>query len=265
MKLFNTLIVMLLSLNASAIELNAVASSPYDFVNKGYAETAITVTVTSGGKPLRGAKVKFAVESVKNASKAVVKEWKNRTTGLSWGKPVPGNTMPPNEVACVTDNNGRTGASLIDIIGERTFMIRIIADNGSEQSLVRVSAKSGSGPLSLFDAPKGNPVTWLDAFKACNGKTYDKNPSKWQMMMGYEGGKGMPTVEQLQSVAMPSIKNPDSLAMGAAVAAGWGSGTYWSGRALMQNRASHVRMADGNVHGTGGRNVHDLDNVSCLR
>ena len=264
-KLFNILIVLLLSLNASAIELKAAASAPYDFVNKGYAETVITVTATSGGKPLSGAKVTLAVESVKNGSKAIVKGWRNRITGLSWDKPVSGNIAPPEEIVCVTDKNGRAKATLTDIIGERTAIIRIVTDRGGEKSTVRVTAKSGKGPLSLFEAPNGSSVSWLDAFKACNGSEYTKDPAGWQVMMGYEGGKGMPTVEQLQSVAMPGIKNPDTRAMGAAVAAGWGSGTYWSGRALMQNRASHVRMADGNVHGTGGRNVYDSDSVSCLR
>lgn len=76
----------------------------------------------------------------------------------------------------------------------------------------------------------------------------------------------MPTLVQMQAVSLPGKYNRNGNAYGAALAAGWPTDRrYWNARPVMQSRASHVSLLDGNYHGSGGNDINAEEYGVCLK
>lgn len=259
MRLFYVLMIVFACGVSSGFELKTKVSEPYDFVEAGFG--VATISISSAPQ----VQLEVNLKAADNRADAMDKNARNKLSGLSWNYPVPGILKQPESLTLKTDSHGGAQIILTDIIGERTVTLIIKAVAGEKKKVVEVIAEFGKGPLSLFEYPYEKRVDWTEGFNICNGYEYTGNPLRWIVLQGHEGGKRMPSVEELQAVAMPSAKNPVKHAFGASVSAGWKEGTYWTGRALMPSRASHVRLSDGNIHGTGGKNVEDVDNLVCLK
>ena len=244
-----------------AIEVKDISG---DFVEKGYAVAKMDAVFKKDGQPVGRIPVSWEIVSVDNRSEALPVTERNRIRGLRWEHPSPSGKT--GVYPSVTDSGGRACAVLTDILGERIVTVAAIAGYEGQQYRAEQTVVFGSGPLSLFTAPLPAPVTWLELYEICNGKPYTGNPSAWQTGMGFVGGDKMPSLEQMQSVSVPSEHNRSKAAFAAAAVAGWPMDRrYWNGRAVMKGRASHIDILKGTHHGWGGNNVNAKEYGVCLR
>lgn len=235
-----------------------------DFVSTGYAVIPIVIQLAENGNPLGDQTIDLDIVSAKNYSAAFAEERKNGVFGLSWQKPALGGMDAITHISIVTNIDGQVEAVLTDIIGERDVTVRAKLANG-KQSIDHI-VTFGKGPLSVFAFPPTETVSWLELYEKCNGEKYGGNPKTWKVGQGYEGGSKLPSMEQIQAVSLPGKYNKQKNALGAALAAGWPvDHRYWNGRAVMQSRASHVDIRDGNIHGSGGNDVHEYEYGICLK
>lgn len=244
------------------IELKSLSG---DFVETGYAAAEMSAVFKKDGKPVSGVPVSWKIAAVENRSEALPLSAKNRIEGLSWEHP-DRSGKKIGEFATVTNSTGTARAKLTDIIGERTVTVAVTAAYGGSKYHSGQTVAFGNGPLSIFAAPLPEPVTWIELYAICNGKPYLGNPVDWKIGIGRVGGEKMPSLEQMQSISMPSEYNKAQNAMAATVAAGWPTDRrYWNGRAVMQGRASHMDIRNGTHHGSGGNDVNAKEYGVCLR
>jgi hypothetical protein len=237
---------------AQSVEMKDVGRGG-DFIDKGYAQIELAVSDLPAN-----AEIEWSAVSVRNRSLAMAEGWEQRITGLSWGEAVPGNTAP---IGTIKGN----AIILTDIIGERSVVVAAKIKIDEKNITIVQTVLFGKGPLSVFSEPLNKQLSWYEAYKICNGGDYAGEPSKWKIGTGYVGGGKLPRREHLQAVSMPGDKNPVPYAMGAAIAAGWKSGWYWNGNAVMRDRASHVNLNNGTNHGSGGRDVRHAEYITCLK
>jgi hypothetical protein len=122
---------------------------------------------------------------------------------------------------------------LTDIVGERIItVLAVVTIDGTDYTATR-DVSFGNGPLSVFNAPVGttSPMTWGEAYQACNASVYTGNPSGWSYG-DYVGGPKMPTRAEYLAVSPSSSPNPNTAAQGAAFAAGWPENLYWANDAI---------------------------------
>ena len=248
--------------DALTIELKSMSG---DFVETGYATAEMSAVFNKDGKPVGGVPVSWKITAVENRSEAMPLSAKNRIEGLSWDHP-DRSVEKIGEFFTVTDSTGTVRAKLTDIIGERTVTVAATAAYGGGKYHGGYPVVFGNGPLSIFNAPLPEPVTWLELYETCNGKPYPGTPADWKIGIGRVGGDKMPSLEQMQSISMPSEYNKARNAMAAAVTAGWPTDRrYWNDRAVMQGRASHMDIRNGTHHGSGGNDVKAKEYGACLR
>lgn len=240
-----------------------IISQDDDFTHRGYSTAKLAVFVENSGRPLADVPVILSVVSASNHSAAMAEGWQDKITGLSWDKPISGQTSAPEHITNVTDLTGTAFRMLVDIVGERTVRVRAFIPGTDLYD--EIDIVFGKGPLSVFSAPFPTKMNWLEAYARCNGTEYNGRPENWEIGMGHLGGRGMPVMAQLQAVSMPGGENPVTYAMGAALAAGWREGWYWNGRAVMKDRASHVNLSTGTNHGSGGRDVRQVEYTVCTK
>jgi hypothetical protein len=236
-----------------------------NFLQKGYEEISLKLQFNLDGTPIQGAHVQWTILNSDNNSDAMSPDHKTSIAGLSWEKPAPGNIGAITKYVTVTDNQGMSVISLVDIVGERTVTVQAQVSYEGNLYKRECSVTFGKGPLSVFSSPPIGPLSWLDLYKKCNSEPYSGEPSRWEIGQGFAGGAKLPTMQQIQAVSLPGEYNKQANAMGAAIAAGWPNDhRYWNGRVVMKMRASHVDIRDGNPHGSGGNNVHGEEYGVCL-
>lgn len=250
--------------NAELLITGEVADA--QFLDTGRAEARLSAVLRVDGKPAAGTGIVWSVVAVRNESPAMPAGQDAKNTGLSWETAIPANTRPLEDATTVTDDEGRAGIVITDIIGERSVTVRATALHDGREYNAEQELVFGKGPLSLFSAPRPERVSWLELYTVCNGRTYDGDPEQWRIGQGAAGGKKMPTVEQVQAVSLTGKYNALPSAMGAAIAAGWPTdGRYWADGVVMKMRAEHVNLQDGNLHGFGGNSITAKEYGVCLR
>ncbi len=218
----------------------------------GFASTTLTMHGINAGDDIT-----WSIVAVDNKLDNVKVNIGNKITGLSWDKPIAG-------MSIISTHNGQS-VTLFDIIGNRDVNIVANIKTRDKTITLPITITFGDGLLAPFDKPTDIEITWLDAYKMCNGVGYKGDPNDWFIGIGIVGGEQMPTMAQLQAIAMPSDKNEAKHAMGAAIAAGWKIGWYWNSRAVMTRRASHINLENGARHGSGGNDVHNTEYAVCIR
>lgn len=247
MKIFETAAaaIALAALSPAAIAALALSGSAEvedsAFLAKGFAEAAFSVRVTKDGAPQPGVAVRWRVVRSENRG-AVAPGWEASFSGLSWMSPVPGGRGNRPELRSVTDKDGVARAKLFDIVGERRVTVQAAPAGAPEGKAVSIEAAFGKGPLSRFARPEPAPVSWKHFYESCRKAAKKAVPELL-----------IPSVEDLQTVALPGEYNKNPAAYGAALAAGWPIDLRWL--ALPRpgaDRARHLDLATGNPHGFGG-------------
>jgi hypothetical protein len=249
------------------------------------------------GNPVSGATVTWSVISARNNSPAMMSDWRDKKTGLTWGdKPESGLTYVElqqerigraNNNTSITASSGETAMQITDIVGERVITVQAKVNIGGTDYTATQAVSFGNGPLSVFRAPVGTSSpypAWDDAYAECNGRRYpgtDYSSSSGWVDGNYVGGAydsygvttddpnsgKMPTIDEVQAVSSyytgGTIYNPNSNAQGAAFAAGWPNLSYWTGYARTDNFAYHVLLSNGRPRSLLGPGTHWP--VACLR
>lgn len=245
---FTAVLCALTSLTAKA-EITASVNDQ-SFMTEGYA----TVTLSLQDATLNPSvgPVVWKVERVVNAADAITDDFKERKTGLTWNQPAYTGVADIGEYKTEIKEGG-SRAVLIDVLGERTLTVTAQWSVNGEVKQETVEVKTGKGPISRFQKPYDEKITWLEFYKRCNGKDFDGNAYVWFWKQPSAGGK-MPTLMDMQSVSGPGKYNPTG--KGAAVAAGWKTDArYWSGDVVMPRNAAHVDITTGSPHGHGGQRI----------
>lgn len=262
-----TLFLLLFSSTALAAETFTIElkSMSGDFITKGYAIIEMAAVLKKNDSPISGVPVSWQVISVANRSEALPGPGKNRIDGLCWEHPYTfGEKI--GIFTAITDSTGISLAKLTDIVGERSVTVIATAEHAGIKHQAEQTVVFGNGPLSIFAAPLPEPVTWLELYEICNGEPYPGNPAEWQVGIGSVGSNKIPSLEQMQSISMRSKYNSSQAAFAAAVAAGWPTDKrYWTGKAVMKGRASHMDILNGTQHGSGGNDVNAKEYGVCLR
>lgn len=245
-----------------SIELRSISG---DFIDTGYAAAEMVATFTYGDSLVSSVPIYWEVVSVENRSVALPSAERDRREGLRWEHPFPSGKKI-GVAHSMTDADGLAQMILTDSVGERSVMVAATAKYNGQTYRAEQKLEFGNGPLSIFAAPLPEPVTWLELYAICNGVPYSGDPANWYTGMGLVGGEKMPSLEQMQTISMPSEYNTQPNALAAAAVAGWPTGKrYWNARAVMQNRASHIDILSGNHHGYGGNDVNAKEYGVCLR
>lgn len=179
------------------------------FLEKGYAEAALTVRVTKGGAPQAGVPLLWRILRAENRG-PVAPGSEAGTSGLSWTLPAAGRGWNVLEVRSVTDAGGFARAALFDIVGERRVLVRAAPEGATEGRGVVLEAMFGKGPLSRFRKPEPKPLSREDFLALCR-KTAKKTAPELLV----------PTVNDLRAVSLPGMDALTPAARGAALAAGW--------------------------------------------
>ena len=200
------------------------------------------------------------VLGVQNNSRAMRAGWHNKKTGLTWGdKPTTAkgkyesatdmlrNRRVGRNVSC-TDMGGETAVHLTDIVGERTVAVEASIVDAEGTSIMTMQEISfGNGPLSIFCRPV--EVTWHEAYFIANGKEYSGGTdfkTGWKCDV-HVGGEKMPSHGEIAAVSFSSSwgRERGHNGYGAAYAAGWPGGLYWTGEAAHKNYASVIILEIG--------------------
>lgn len=112
---------------------------------------------------------------------------KNRIEGLSWDHP-DRSVEKIGEFFTVTDSTGTVRAKLTDIIAREPLRWRRPLHMAAANTYGGYPVVFGNGPLSIFNAPLPEPVTWPELYETCNGKPYPGNPADWKIGIGRVGG-----------------------------------------------------------------------------
>jgi hypothetical protein len=161
-------------------------------------------------------------------------------------------------------------AQLTDIIGSRTVTVKATIDGmpDVEETLV---VTFGAGPLSRLRIPSGglSSVQWannalladatsLPAAAWCGEDPVDYASWGGAYMEDHSGDTGLPSVEELQNVNSSSGR-------GAALAAGWIAGYYWSGRMLGRTSSDSAEPVSIGASGPTDTQVTQNYMVVCRR
>lgn len=182
------------------------------FLEKGFAEAALTVRVTKGGAPQAGVPLRWRILRAENRG-PVAPGFAASTAGLSWTLPAAGSSWSVLEVRSVTDAGGFARAALFDIVGERRVLVRVAPEGAAEGRGVVLEAKFGKGPLSRFRKPEPQPLSREDFLALCRKAAKKTAPELL-----------VPTVDDLRAVSLSGKDGQNPAARGAALAAGWPDG-----------------------------------------
>lgn len=179
------------------------------FLEKGYAEAALTVRVTKSGAPQAGVPLVWRILRAENRG-PVAPGFEASTAGLSWTLPAAGRGWSVLEIRSVTDAGGFARAALFDIVGERRVLVRAAPEGAAEGRGVVLEALFGKGPLSRFRKPEPKPLSREDFLALCRKAAKKSAPELL-----------VPTVDDLRAVSLPGMDALTPAARGAALAAGW--------------------------------------------
>jgi hypothetical protein len=189
----------------------------------GFWSTAF-ITAKLDGIPLEAGQVTW---TALRSSDTDLPAWNRAGTamnGLAWGAAplfLTGSEAPRKDMraAGLAPNGGI--ACLTDIVGSRLVRVRAeVAANGRLHT-AETEVSFGPGPLSVFAGVPQGRKDWTAAMSACGGPgNLDRR--------GYQPGAGLPLRDHLQAVSGPGADGQ----WGAAYAAGWPDGHYWTGEAL---------------------------------
>jgi hypothetical protein len=243
----------------SQIQIIAVKNGE-EFVSAGYSVASITAKVIDAdGSPVRDMPVTWRVLAVQNNSQAMRAGWHGKKTGLTWGdrpttakgkyESVTGmlrNRRVGRNRSC-TDMNGEITVYLTDIVGERIVSVEVSIDAEGISTMAIQKLSFGNGPLSLFCRPF--EVTWHEAYFMANGREYSGGTdfkTGWKRDV-HVGGEKMPSPGEIAAVSFSSSwgREHGQNGYGAAYAAGWPGGFYWTGEAAHKNYASIVLLGIG--------------------
>ena len=233
----------------------------------------VSATLLLDGNPASGKTITWLVTDANNKSKAVVAGYKAKRTGLAWGTSAPG--TPENELTTTTSTttnaSGIAEISLTDVMGEREIKVQATAEG-----LMQTAAISfPNGPLAVFAGPPKGNYAWGNntsgkstSFPAANQCGASDSaiagftgypPANFSSI--YVSTSKLPTGDQLVAVA----KSGPGTGKGAAYAAGWPGGIYWTGTARVWN---DIYQADDLIFSSGSSQSHVVTEISqtvCLQ
>ena len=233
----------------------------------------VSATLLLDGNPASGKTITWLVTDASNKSKAVVADYKTKRTGLAWGTSAP--DTPENELTTTTSSttnaSGIAEISLTDVMGEREIKVQATAEG-----LMQTAAISfPNGPLAVFAGPPKGSYAWGNntsgkstSFPAANQCGASDSaiagftgypPANFSSI--YVSTSKLPTEDQLVAVA----KSGPGTGKGAAYAAGWPGGIYWTGTARVWN---DIYQADDLILSSGSSQSYVVTNTSqtvCLQ